>query len=215
MTMFFARTGTKCLSTWPLDGSVKSDGFAATAKSSLAQDGKVRMAIEKRQVATRSTVRKPEWAEGVVLTRNGKAVAGLKIADVAAGDEIVAQYTMRFRAESADRVQSLPGRTMMHFGPWLLGATSHDQPEYFNEIYAQNEIVAGSNHAARVQAHRSFRGSDCGDDVQLHCCGVSGAGDEGGAAGGGGADGIPAGALADGVPGASVDGNQREAAGIR
>jgi hypothetical protein len=47
---------------------------------------------------------------------------------------------MGVRPESADRVQSRPGRKALYFGPWLLGASSHDEPGYFNEIYFDNEI---------------------------------------------------------------------------
>jgi DUF1680 family protein len=152
----FRKNGNDVFYDLAMDGHVKTEGITAAAKSDLAHDGKVRIAIERQTGSHSLTVRKPEWADGVALTRNGKAVSGLKIAEVSAGDEITAQYTMRFRSESADGVQSLPGRTAVHFGPWLLGATSHDQPEYFNEIYDQNEIVAGSNQAAQAQSHGAF-----------------------------------------------------------
>jgi hypothetical protein len=42
---------------------------------------------------------------------------------------------------SADRVQTRPDRKAMYFGPWLLGASSYYQPEYFNEIYPDNQLT--------------------------------------------------------------------------
>ncbi len=36
------------------------------------------------------------------------------------------------------------GRKALYFGPWLLGASSHDQPEYFNEMYPDNQITMES-----------------------------------------------------------------------
>jgi hypothetical protein len=86
-------------------------------------------------------VRKPAWADAVVLSRYGARIDGLTVAKIETGDEIVAEYAMNLRTVSADRVQSRPGRGALYFGPWLLGASSHDQPDYFNELYPDNEIV--------------------------------------------------------------------------
>ena len=63
---------------------------------------------------------------------------------------------MNFRAESADGVQSRPGRKALRFGPWLLGASSHDQPEYFNELFADNQVITGSRRAAYTPRPSKF-----------------------------------------------------------
>jgi hypothetical protein len=55
---------------------------------------------------------------------------------------------MHLRALSADGVQSLPGRKALYFGPWLMGASSREQPEYFNELFADNELIEGSRRHA-------------------------------------------------------------------
>jgi len=47
---------------------------------------------------------------------------------------------MDLRAENADSVQARPGHKSLSYGPWLLGASSHHQPEYFNELFADNQL---------------------------------------------------------------------------
>jgi hypothetical protein len=51
---------------------------------------------------------------------------------------------MNVRSASAERTQTRPDRKALYFGPWLLGASSHDQPEYFNEMYPDNQITMES-----------------------------------------------------------------------
>ncbi|HEY1985371.1 MAG TPA: beta-L-arabinofuranosidase domain-containing protein [Terracidiphilus sp.] len=139
-----------------MDGHLKTDDVAVRAQSSLATDGRTRITIEQQRGSYALTVRKPAWADAVALTHNGRPVSGLKVAEVAAGDTVVAQYTMRFRGESAERVQARPGRKAFYFGPWLLGATSHEQPQYFSELQDQNAIIAESNRASHSRTGLEF-----------------------------------------------------------
>jgi DUF1680 family protein len=118
-------------------------------------DGKVRIAV-KRAGVNALTVRTPQWATKVAIHKNGNQVNGSRLDDLRAGDEITIHYGMDLRGESADAVQARAGRKALYFGPWLLGASSHDQPEYFNELFADNEIVAGSRRAEYVQLPQPF-----------------------------------------------------------
>ena len=140
----------------PLDGRFKSEKLAAEAKSYLATEGKVRISISRWSENHSFTVRKPYWADSVGLTHNGKQVPGLSIVRLRAGDSIVAHYSMKLRAESADGVQSLPGRKALYFGPWLLGASSHQQPEYFNELHPDNVLLAETHRASSARSNPSF-----------------------------------------------------------
>ncbi len=143
----FRQSGSEIVYDLPIDGRFKSQNAIVEARSYLASQGKIHINVQNMMGAGSLVVRKPEWADAVILTRNGTRLDGLIVAQLATGDEIVAQYKMDVRAESADGVQALPGRKALFYGPWLLGVSSHDQPEYFNEMFAENQIVVGSRRA--------------------------------------------------------------------
>jgi DUF1680 family protein len=140
----------------PLDGKWKSQNAIIEAQSNLATDGKIRLAVENIAGSHSLTIRKPDWAEGVVVSRNGSLVQGRTVPEIKTGDTIEAHYAMTFRARSADGVQSRPGRSALYFGPWLLGTSSHEQPEYFNELYADNQIEIDSRKSAYVGENTPF-----------------------------------------------------------
>ena len=132
----------------PIDGKWKSQFAILEARSYLATEGKVRIDVQNAIGGGNSLlVRKPAWAGDLIVTQNGTRLDGTRIPQLATGDEIAVQYKMDFRSESADGVQSRPGRKALYYGPWLLGASSHDQPEYFNELFAENQVVPGSRRA--------------------------------------------------------------------
>jgi DUF1680 family protein len=137
----FRQQGDKIFYDLPLDGKWKSQTAIIEAQSRLATEGKIHLVVENMAGNHSLTIRKPDWAEAVVVTRNRKREAGLNVPLIKTGDEIVAKYTMNVRSASADGVQTRPGRKAVYFGPWLLGASSHDQPEYFNELYPENQIA--------------------------------------------------------------------------
>jgi DUF1680 family protein len=124
-----------------LDGKWKSQGAIVEARSYLATERKIRLTVQNSAGGQSLVVRKPSWADAVTLTRNGTRTDGLRVANIHTGDEIVAEYAMNLRVASADGVQSQPGRSALYYGPWLLGASSHDQPGYFNELYPENTVV--------------------------------------------------------------------------
>lgn len=161
----FRRDGEDVFYDLPLDGRLKTGSLEMDATSTLADDGRVRLVVGKTTGMHSLQVRKPAWAERVTVTQNGKPVTGLRVEGLKAGDTIEAKYEMGFRAVSADGVQTRPGRHALHFGPWLLGASSHDQPRYFSELQLDNEIVASQRQAARGRGGSVFTvpiaGSTC------------------------------------------------------
>jgi DUF1680 family protein len=140
----FRQQGDKIFYDLPLDGKWKSQTAIIEAESRLATEGKIRLIVENMAGNHSLTIRKPDWAEAVVVTTNGKREPSLNVPRIKTGDEIVAKYTMNVRSAGTDRVQTRPGRKALYFGPWLLGASSHDQPEYFNELYPENQIALES-----------------------------------------------------------------------
>lgn len=140
----------------PLDGEWKSQGLHIQARSNLATEGRIRLTIQNAAATQLLVIRQPAWAESVTVSRNGARINGLKIENLKPGDEIVAQYRMKLHAETAEAVQSRPKRKALYFGPWLLGASSHDQPDYFNELFADNEIRMESHRQEYVHRPLSF-----------------------------------------------------------
>ncbi len=141
----FRHAGSDIFYDLPLDGKFKSQEAIVEAHSYLATEGKVRLNVLNAAGRSSLAVRKPEWAEAVVLRKNGVPVNALKIDKIETGDEFLVQYTMNFRNQSADRVQSQPQRKAFYYGPWLLGASSQNQPQYFNELFADNEVMPESD----------------------------------------------------------------------
>ena len=152
----FRQTASDIVYDLPVDGRFKSQSAILEARSYLATEGKVRILVHNMSGAHGLVLRKPAWAEAVVVSRNGTRLDDVRVAKLETGDEIVARYKMDLRTESADRVQSRPGRKALFFGPWLLGASSHEQPEYFNELFAENKIDAGSRRAPYVRQPAPF-----------------------------------------------------------
>jgi DUF1680 family protein len=122
----------------PIDGHLNQPEAELAATSTLATDSTARLAVKRGSFDLH--VRSPHWAKQVIVRKNGKTLDTSTVAGARAGDEIVIRYEMDLRAENADSVQSHPGHKSLHFGPWLLGASSQDQPEYFNELFADNQL---------------------------------------------------------------------------
>ncbi len=146
----------------PVNGSIETADLSAVAKSSLGEDGTVRIRITAAKptpVALR--VRIPVWAEGVHVELNGAmshAVATGGYATVErvwkAGDALTLRYAMKLRTKPEEG-----GRVSYWYGPWLLGASAADNPAYFNELTADNRLQAGKERglAAEPKPSRSFR----------------------------------------------------------
>ncbi len=152
----FRRAGDEISYDLPLDGRLKTNSLQIAAMSNLATDGRVKIQVQSATGNPSLAVRKPAWANEVTLTHNGKPVADLRVAEIKTGDTIEAKYAMGLRTASADGVQTRPGRHRFYFGPWLLGASSHDQPEYFNELFSDNQIEAGTPLEGASGGHSDF-----------------------------------------------------------
>ena len=129
----------------PIDGRIETRDLSATAESSLAEDGTVRIAIDQAGDKPVSIgLRKSEWADEVSAhVRGSGQLMPLEEGYVgvtrvwSAGDVIEVKYTMKLKARSNGK-----DRTSFAYGPWLLGASSVDNPRYFNELTADNKVEA-------------------------------------------------------------------------
>ena len=140
----------------PIDGLWSSPECELVATSTLAVNGKVQILVKRAVAGTPLTVRSPGWATNVAIYRNREELHSGRINDIRAGDAFTIHYPMNLRVASADGVQSRPGRKALRFGPWLLGASSHDQPEYFNELFADNELWVGSHRDEDIRRPLPF-----------------------------------------------------------
>ena len=127
----------------PVDGRMKTEALSATAESSLATDGMVRIKITASNGGKGALlVRKPEWADAVdIQPPGGTAITPMENGYLGieriwiAGDVVQVKYGMKLKAnEGAER------RVSYWFGPWLLGACAADNPAYFNEMTADNKL---------------------------------------------------------------------------
>jgi len=140
----FRSNGSEVYFDLPVDGRFQTDDIELNASSGLALNGTVNIYVRKAKAGASLTVRKPKWAQAVSLYRDSSPVSGLRVDSLRTGESIALHYAMEPRIESADRVQTLPNRHVVFFGPWLLGVSSHHQPTYFNELEAENKLVADS-----------------------------------------------------------------------
>jgi DUF1680 family protein len=134
----------------PVDASLNTGSVSIVCQSFLCTDRTIRVRVQRASEPHALNLRKPEWAESVNLKRNGRPQSGLRVEDLRPGDEIEATYHMSLRVTSADSALTTRGRHALHYGPWLLGASTAIQPEYFNELYAENVLVAGSAADAKA-----------------------------------------------------------------
>ena len=140
----FRGNGSEVYYDLPLDGRFQTDGIELSATSGLALDGVILIDVHRAHAGASLTVRQPHWASSLALYRDSRRVSGLRVDSLREGERITAHYAMGPRIESADRVQSLPNRHAFFRGPWLLGVSSHHQPTWFNELDAENKLIAAS-----------------------------------------------------------------------
>lgn len=123
---------------FPIDGQIRTPTFSARAQSALAETGSLRIEIQQANAAHRLIVSKPNWADNITVTHNGKPVSSARMQGLSAGDVVLVHYGMSQRVSShASSAGEAPGQDV-HFGPWLLGVSSSANPEYFNELYRDN-----------------------------------------------------------------------------
>ncbi len=140
----FRTNGSEVFFELPIDAKFQTDGLELTASSHLALNCTVQIDVRKAHADASLTVRQPEWAKSIAINRDSRPVSGLRVDSLRAGENITAHYAMQPRIESADHVQSLPNRHAFFYGPWLLGVSAHHQPTWFNELDADNKLVADS-----------------------------------------------------------------------
>jgi DUF1680 family protein len=128
----------------PLNSRIETSGLTASARSSLAQNGVVKIRIEEAgKERTRIAVRKPAWAESVTLQLKGPGLISSPDPEYveaerawSAGEIIEVQYKMRWGAKASGA-----GRQAFWYGPWLLGVCAEQNPAYFNELTTQNRLI--------------------------------------------------------------------------
>ena len=128
----------------PFDGQFRAGGVELNSTSMLELNGTVHIDVRKAGAGASLTVRQPQWAKSVIIHREGSLVSGLRVDSLRTGERIAVHYAMEPRIESADHLQSLANRFAFFRGPWLLGVSAHQQPTYFNELQAENELIADS-----------------------------------------------------------------------
>jgi DUF1680 family protein len=139
---------------FPIDSKIRTSAFSARAQSALPQTGVIRIDIEHASADQRLVVSKPSWADNLTITRNDKPVTGLTVNGISAGDVILLTYRMSLRASTHSAGAKATAGKCLHFGPWLLGASSSANPQYFNELYADNllDLKTASPHAGRADS---------------------------------------------------------------
>ena len=136
----------------PLDARVETRYLSASAQSTLAQNGTVRIKIEKSTGERRRiAVRQPAWADAVSLSLTGSGpIEPVRQGYISIerpwtrGDVIEVRYQMKLRSEPS----GIAGRESFWYGPWLLGASAEQNPGYFNELTADNRLIAAGGRVA-------------------------------------------------------------------
>jgi DUF1680 family protein len=127
----------------PVDATHTSPTATLQAASTLATNGTVTIHAAKANGQT-LTIRHPEWATQIKLTRNGLPIPGNQVPHLKPGDAITITYTMTHR--------NAPWRTAgtaFWYGPWLLGAPSSANPTYFNELQRRNTLEPSTLNPTR------------------------------------------------------------------
>ena len=140
----------------PIDGRIETAALSATAQSSLARDGMVRIEITKAEDGTASLrLRVPAWADGIAIQLNASLANSPVESGYAslertwsAGDVIEVKYAMKLRSEAAGE-----NRIAYFFGPWLLGAPASENLAYFNEMTTENKLVRGKEEVRLPPEH--------------------------------------------------------------
>ena len=147
----------------PLDGRIETGTLAASAESTLAQNGAVRIKIERGgNERRRIAVRQPAWADSVTMSLNGSgSMEPVRAGYISAekpwtkGDIIELKYQMKLRSEPS----GISGRHSFWYGPWLLGVSAEQNPAYFNELTADNRLIVAAGTATGTSApYTAFSG---------------------------------------------------------
>ncbi len=128
----------------PLDGEIKTAVLSLKAQSSLAINGKVRLTVTAADKTPATLIlRHPEWADnfsvsGLIANKAQVERERVTIRRVwSPGDVLDLAYSMPIKPVPVD-----DNRSAFWCGPWLLGAPASGNPQYFNELTAQNRLLA-------------------------------------------------------------------------
>lgn len=137
----------------PIDGVHHADQVKLRSVSTLATNGRVSIHVEHAEAGRSLSIRKPEWAE-LRVTRNGASSAseGLPLRN---GDVIEVTYVMHLRQETQHSAAGRPNVALL-YGPWLLGASSEVNPQYFNELQGRNKLELASVKPTREAAKSPY-----------------------------------------------------------
>ncbi len=141
----------------PIDATLQTPTHSASAESTLGVDGKVTITLHTSGDAI-FHFRQPEWASSQFLRVNGAPVQHTCEEGYAkiqrfwqAGDRIQVTYGIDLRREPAGN-----NRVCFWFGPWLLGAPSSANPDYFNELTTENRIGTEIHLVDRSNSQAGF-----------------------------------------------------------
>lgn len=144
----------------PIDSHIETASLSASATSSLAEDGTIRITITSGGEAPASLrIRKPEWAKSLTIRLNN--IVNPSPVDKGyihirrrwkAGDVLAVHYAMSLRTEATRQE-----RVAYFYGPWLLGASASDNPRYFNDLTTGNKLASATNAAPSGVRHSSQR----------------------------------------------------------
>jgi len=143
----------------PVDGGIETPAWSATAASSLAREGTIRIRLARtRQAPAPLFIRRPEWASALDIRLNGSVLPFTEEGGYArverrwrTGEVLTVRYAMQLRCEPSGA-----GRVSYFFGPWLLGAPASENFDYFNELTLNNRLLRGKEErfsAARQPGH--------------------------------------------------------------
>ena len=138
----------------PVDGRIDTAGLSVVAEATLARDGSARITILRASDEPAAIdVRKPDWADATECRMEGSAREQFATREAEssgpipsgyermyrrwkAGDVLLVRYGMKSRSQSSGE-----GRRSFWCGPWLLGASSAENPDYFNELTTENQLL--------------------------------------------------------------------------
>ncbi len=157
---------------FPIDSQIRTEAFEAKARSALAETGTIRIDIQHAVAGQALVVSKPAWADSVSITRNGNTVRSLTVERVSAGDVILVSYGMSRRVRSHTSSAGATPLQSLHFGPWLLGAPSSANPEYFNRALCKQPPRPENSDTKYKTRCFNLRGAHCANHHSVYSRGV-------------------------------------------
>ncbi len=177
----------------PLDGESGVEGLRVVARSSLENDGSIRLQIDDSDGGRHTiNVRKPTWAskleaqippniEVADVDVTDAEVVDRDVADVDVADAGVADRRQQYLSltgawkegdevvlhyDFETRLEPHPSRsdyTAVFHGPWLLAVDEASSPYFFDEPYSHNRVELANLEAENPQAENLETASDAAE----------------------------------------------------